>query len=152
MEAYFKPAPIIMAEQFHFHKSGEAIANFVADLRRLATNCKFGAYLDDALWDRFVCSLSNETIQRRVLVEKELTMTKAVDLATSLLSAEKNSQAMHLSEGGVRALKTSVQQPCYHCGKKGHNSSQCRFKDAAVCDACGKIGHIAPASLKRKEG
>ena len=110
MEAHFEPAPIIIAERFHFHKrdqkSGESMVDSVADLRRLDTNCKFGAYVDNALWDHFVCGLSNETIQRKLLVEKELTMIKVVDLATSLLSAEKNSQAMHASEGNVRALKT----------------------------------------------
>ena len=52
MEDYFEPVPIIIAERFQFYKrdqkSGETIADFAAELRRLVTNCKFGAHLNDA--------------------------------------------------------------------------------------------------------
>ena len=47
MEDHFEPVPIIIAERFQFYKrdqkSGETIADFVAELRPLATNCKFGS-------------------------------------------------------------------------------------------------------------
>lgn len=50
---HYEPWPIIIVECFHFHKrdqhSGESIAEFVAELRCLATPCKFEAYLDEAL-------------------------------------------------------------------------------------------------------
>ena len=39
---------------------------------------------------------------------------------------------------------TGAVKPCYRCGKKGHASKDCRFKDVK-CHKCGKIGHIAPA-------
>ena len=49
MEDHFEPIPIIIAECFQFYKrdqkSRETIAAFVAELRSLATNCKFGAHL-----------------------------------------------------------------------------------------------------------
>ena len=49
MEDHFEPVPIIIAERFQFYKrdqkSGETIADFVAELRRLATNCKFSSPL-----------------------------------------------------------------------------------------------------------
>ena len=120
MEDHFEPVPIIIAERFQLYKcdqkSGETIADFVAELRRLATNCKFGAHLDNALRDRFVCGLNNEAIQKRLLLEKDLTMSKAVDLSLSLQSADEMSQAIHpgkLSDGRVGVLKASSQQPCY---------------------------------------
>ena len=126
MEDHFEPVPIIRAECFQFYKrdqkSGETIADFVVELRRLATNCKFGAHLDDALRDRFVCGLNNEAIQKRLLLEKDLTMSKAVDVSLSLQSADKMAQAMHpgkLSDGRVGVLKASSQQLCYRCCKKG---------------------------------
>ena len=126
MENHFEPVSIIIAERFQLYKcdqkSGETIADFMAELRRLATNCKFGAHLDNALRDRFVCGLNNEAIQKRLLLEKDLTMSKAVDLSLSLQSADEMSQAMHpgkLSDGRVGVLKASSQQLCYHCCKKG---------------------------------
>ena len=114
MEDHFEPVPIIIAERFQFYKrdqkSGETIADFVAELRRLATNCKFGAHLAHALRDLFVCGLNNEAIQKRLLLEKDLTLSKAVDLSLSLQSADEMSQAMHpgkLSDGRVGVLKAS---------------------------------------------
>ena len=87
MEDHFEPAPIIIANRFQFYKhdqkSGETIADFVAELRHLATNCKFVAHLDNALRDHFICGL-NEAIQKRLLLKKDLTMTKAADLSLSL--------------------------------------------------------------------
>ena len=68
MENYFEPAPIIIAERFHFYKydqkSKETIADYVAEFRSLATNCKIGAHLDDALHDHFFCSLSLRLYKR----------------------------------------------------------------------------------------
>ena len=85
MKDHFEPVPIIIAECFQFYKrdqkSGETIADFVAELRRLATNSKFRAHLDDGLRDRFVCGLNNEAIKKRLLLEKDLTMSKVVDLS-----------------------------------------------------------------------
>ena len=44
----------------------------------------------------------------------------------------------------VLAVGTPVQaRPCGRCGRRNHNSSECKFK-TATCDRCGKVGHIAP--------
>ena len=76
-------------------KSGESIADFVAQLRCLATNCKFGAHLDDAMCDDFVCGLHNDTKEAITWEGPHYAMTKAVELALSLQSIEKMSQSMH---------------------------------------------------------
>ena len=80
LTAHFKPKPITIAERFRFYKrqqrQGESMADYVAELRRLATACEFGAFLDDALRDKFVCGLQNENIQRRLLSEADLELKK----------------------------------------------------------------------------
>ena len=43
--------------------------------------CAFGAFLAEALRDRFMCGLANESIQRRLLSELELDFEKAVQIA-----------------------------------------------------------------------
>ena len=91
---HFEPKPVVIAERFQFHRRiqmpGETITEFVAELRRLAVHCEFGAYLSESLRDRLVCGLSNEAVQRRLLSEEDLTLTKAIELALSLEAAEKN--------------------------------------------------------------
>ena len=53
LKAHFEPKPLVIAERFHFHRqnqnSGESVAMYVAELRRLATHCAFEAYLEVAL-------------------------------------------------------------------------------------------------------
>ena len=60
------------SERFQFHKrdqkDGESVAEFVAELKRLSTHCKFDNCLDDALKDRFVFGLKKDSIQKKTLV------------------------------------------------------------------------------------
>ena len=62
---HFNPKPIIIIERYHFHKHDQAptesLAEYVAELCRLAARCNFGTYLDDARRDRLVCGLRSES-------------------------------------------------------------------------------------------
>ena len=82
LQAHFALKPLVIAERFHFHKQNqgeeETAAQYVAILKRLSEYCEFGAYLADALQDRFVCGLKGETVQKRLLTEKALTFQKAL--------------------------------------------------------------------------
>ena len=55
---HYEPKTLVIAEGFQFHRRnqavGESVAEYIAELRRLTRHCEFGAYLDDALRDRFV--------------------------------------------------------------------------------------------------
>ena len=72
LKKHFQPTPLVIAERFQFHKrdqkDGESVAEFVAELKRLSTHCKFDKYLDDALRDRFMCGLKKDLIQKKPLV------------------------------------------------------------------------------------
>ena len=61
LKDHFEPKRLIISEQFTFHRrnqrSGETIAEYDAALRKLAVTCELEAYLEEALWDRFVCGL-----------------------------------------------------------------------------------------------
>ena len=67
LKAHFEPKPLIIAERFAFHRrqqaKGETVADYVAELRKLTKHCEFGAYLEEALRDRFVCGLRSEPTQ-----------------------------------------------------------------------------------------
>ena len=67
LRRHFDPKPLVIADQFHFHRRdqapGESISNYIAELRRLATHCEFGEYLDQALRDRLVCGIHHENTQ-----------------------------------------------------------------------------------------
>ena len=75
LEKHFDPKPAVIAERFKFLKrdqlQGEALVDYIAELRCLTTHCAFGAYLNDALRDRLVCGLHSEGTQRRLLATKD---------------------------------------------------------------------------------
>ena len=83
LKAHFEPKPLIIAQRFHFHRRdqapGESVAEYLAELRRLASKCNFGAYLDEALRDRLVCGQRSEAIQKRLLSEPEPTLARVLE-------------------------------------------------------------------------
>ena len=95
LKAHFEPKHIVIAERFHFHKRSQSHGESVAEyLRRLAAKCSFGNYLEEALRDRLVCGLRNECIQKRLLSEADLTLSKAVHIAKSLKAASQSAQTL----------------------------------------------------------
>ena len=91
LKAHFQPKPLLIAERFRFYQrnqaAGESVLDYVAELRRLAISCDFGEFLDQALRDRFVCGLRTESTQKRLLTERDLTLAKAVELASGMETA-----------------------------------------------------------------
>ena len=73
LREHFEPKRLVVVERFHFNRrnqgNGESVLEYVAEIKRLAGTCTFGAFLTEALRDRFVCGLKNESIQRRLLSE-----------------------------------------------------------------------------------
>ena len=71
LKKHFDPTPSVLGERFNFHchsqGNSESIAEYVAELKCLATHCSFEAYLDEALRDRFVFELKETAIQKRLL-------------------------------------------------------------------------------------
>lgn len=53
------------------------MSDYLAELRRLAATCSFGAFLEEALCDRYVYGLCTEAVQQRLWVEAELTLSKS---------------------------------------------------------------------------
>lgn len=82
LQAHFALKPLVIAERFWFHKRNWGKRKqYVAVLKRLSEHCEFGEYLEDALWNRFVCGLKCETVQKHLLTEKDVMFLKAFDYA-----------------------------------------------------------------------
>ncbi|KAL1468209.1 hypothetical protein MTO96_025611 [Rhipicephalus appendiculatus] len=65
LQEQYVPKTSVIAEWFkfirRFQQDGETVAAFAVELKRLATSCDFGAFLDEALRDRpYAGSVSNE--------------------------------------------------------------------------------------------
>ena len=96
LSRHFEPKRVVIVQRFHFHKrdqaAGKSIANYDANLRKLASQCNFGDHLEETLHDHFVCGLKHEAIQRLLLSEVDLTYTKAMEIVSSIEAAVKTQQ------------------------------------------------------------
>ena len=143
--SHFKPKPPVIAERFSFHKRdqlpGEPIKDFVIELRRLARTCNFGGFLEEALRDRLVCGMTSSSTQKKLLAEKDLTLQRAIDIATAaemaVLDHQQEATVSHQSEMHSIRYKSA----CTTCGKRGHATNKCRFR-LMTCYKCGKQGHL----------
>ena len=166
LNSHLHPKPLVIAEPINFHNrfrnDSESVADFAAQLKKLSAHCEFGTFLDEALRDRFVCGLRRESIQRKLLGEKTLDLSKALQIAQSMEREEKKSSEL-MDSGSSGMLKTEevhrlggkARKPkkfskekgekakgaCYRCGNTEHYSSECKYKKYR-CDACGKVGHL----------
>ncbi|XP_019858297.1 PREDICTED: uncharacterized protein K02A2.6-like isoform X2 [Amphimedon queenslandica] len=152
LKGHYEPEPVIIAERYHFYtrnqKEEESVAQYAAELRRLASTCSFGDHLDDALRDRLVCGILSAGARKKLLAEKKLKFQGAVAIATNYETIEKDSRSIQQQHESGDAHKVAYKgkdtgdKPCYRCGRQGHAPSTCRFRNAR-CNNCSKLGHIA---------
>lgn len=93
---HYAPAPTVSVQRYLFNtrcrRSGETVAAYIAELRRISEHCNYGDTLSEMLRDRLVCGINDSTTQRRLLSEKDLTLDKAHEIAQSIETAEHNAR------------------------------------------------------------
>ncbi len=174
LREHYNPKPSEIVQRFKFNSrvrgDGESINTFLAELRKLAQHCNYGNQLDNMLRDRVVCGVNDSTIQKRLLAEENLTLVRAMELATSMDLAARNAQqlatpvAVHSFTSKSCPKADKYKKPrtpkdttkkldkkieCMRCGGP-HIAPDCKFKDIK-CYACGTVGHFASKCLKTKK-
>ena len=164
MRTHFVPKTNFIAERYKFNtrnqREEESISEYMANLRKLATTCKFGTFLEDALRDRFVCGVKSAELRDRLLNSahtKDLTLAAAYEMGLAHEVNKQNAQQWSQKMFKANAIsKTNLnkreeqRKPCYRCGGHSHLPSECRFKDVE-CRVCKKKGHIAKACRSKPE-
>ena len=162
------PKPLVIAERFKFHKRNqmatETIAEYCAALRKHATYCQFGTFLEEALRDRLVCGLRNIATQKRLLAEANLTLTKALEIPQGMEAVERHAQNLknELSDDSqtVNFLGRQVDKHsesradiCWRCTEQiterlNADLRKCLCK-VEKCRNCKRLGHIARVCRKQ---
>ncbi|CAI6356579.1 unnamed protein product [Macrosiphum euphorbiae] len=100
LKDYYCPKQLVISERYKFNsrkqKEGESVNDFIIELRRLASSCKFDAFLDQALRDRLVASLSDDIMVRKLLAEPSaLSFDSACKTVMDMDTVRKNTAVMH---------------------------------------------------------
>ena len=157
LKEHYNPAPLEIAESFHFdthvRKEGESIADFTVALKKLSIHCNFGVYLNRTLRDRFVCGLNHEKIQNRLLNTADLTFKLACETARAMEMAEQQSKEF---VPGSAVHKVDKQQPWKRqgdtrgneqgngdtCGnEQGNTQGNAQSKARGCCRHCNSVKH-----------
>ena len=165
LKGYFSPTPVTL-ERFKFNTTvrspSQSISSYVAHLRNLAQHCAFENQLDNNIRDRLVCGVNDESIQKRLFSERDLTPPKALDIALAMEKAEQNSTDVRQLSRGNQAINhlsphaaahkpnRGRKKPCYRCLGQ-HLESECKFRQAK-CYNCHKKGHISKACKSKSQG
>ncbi|XP_075539783.1 uncharacterized protein LOC142574626 [Dermacentor variabilis] len=169
LDAHLARVPSVIGERAKFYRraqhEGEPLPEYVAELRKFSQTCQFGASLDEALRDRFVCGLLREDVQRVLFTEGDtLTFSRAVDRALAMEAARKNVAETRVVEAFATQLhkvedysreahadlyevQTRAGKPllvCYRCGSPSHTHAVCPHIND-TCFKCSKKGHIQRA-------
>ena len=121
------------------------MATYIAELRKLSTYCEFKGFLDEALRDKFVCGLRNNGIRKRLLLEKDLDVKKAIEIAKTLEKLEVENEAMRPAQNlNAHTMKPQFREKrkCYRCGSENHLANTCPHKER-TCEKCKIKGHLS---------
>lgn len=105
------------------------MGDYIVEVRRLAATCNFKELLEEALHDRFVCGINNEAVQHQLLMESELTLTKAVEMVQSMEAAAQNGKEIQSKDATTLVCAVAPQwKPllaCYRYLGTGHSAEAC---------------------------
>ncbi|XP_071943706.1 uncharacterized protein [Antedon mediterranea] len=168
---YFEPKINVVAERYKFrsrsHEPGENVQMFVLALKHLASTCQFAGLHDDMIRDQIVEKTNSTRVRERLLMEKDLTLTKAIQIAERVEAAEKERKAIEGIAVKIPDELNAVPMPvcaqtqvnkrsyrnngpngegkrrCFRCGSQRHlaNSDECPAR-SRVCRQCSRVGHF----------
>lgn len=143
MSDFYAPEPLDIAENYIYHqkkqREDENAQQFMAALQKLSIHCKFGSYLHTALRNQFVFGLRNQRIQSRLLEAADLTMERALKVATT----------MELADQGVSKLKADVALDIDYVGSGKRNFRKGVERDRNLRQ---NIGNVSNRGGKLKSG
>lgn len=165
LKIHFIPTKTIWSARVEFQRRvqgpDETAHTFMAALQKLANDCKFASLLDSMLITQFVCGIRDESVQRRLLLEKEDKLTKAFALETAATAESTRAQQNEIrKDDKVCAVRSQNQNTvsaersqnrsnnfqvtqrrgsCRRCGRS--HGGDCKYKNS-VCNFCNKTGHL----------
>jgi hypothetical protein len=164
LKDHVNPKPVVMVERHRFAKQcqgNKIVTQFLADLRKAAEHCHFGNFYEEALWDRFICWLTDVSNRKALLSEdkslelkdafsKALAREQAAAKSRVVTNGESESNFVKTQQKGAAKLqrklyaqnsgKSAAVETCKFC-KLNINRSKCTKNQCKTsCFYVGKLG------------
>ncbi|XP_075744148.1 uncharacterized protein LOC142802950 [Rhipicephalus microplus] len=100
LKKHYSPRWLVVSERYHFNQrkqaSQETVTEFVVQLKKLASICDFGAFLEQALRDHLRAGLHSKARRYRLqaMSDSELTCDRVCNTATAMEVAAKDAMEM----------------------------------------------------------
>ena len=82
---HVQPTDSVISHRARFYtrkqKDTESVTDFIAELKHLAAECEFDAFLDQVLHDIFAIGVADREAQKKLREAKQLTFAKVVEIA-----------------------------------------------------------------------
>nr|CAI5836808.1 unnamed protein product [Callosobruchus analis] len=135
LRKHYSPPVSEIYKRFIFNKCNQkpdqSIADYIVELRKLASSCRFVQFLDDALRARSVCGIRSEQLQRQLLSDDKLSFKTACQKA----------QAAELAEKQVKDLASSTDNPInavQSYSEKKYSKPPSTKLNSGICKNCGR--------------
>lgn len=176
LKEHFSPIMNVVVERYNFRKRcqlpNEPVDQYITALRELVVTCAYDGLTNDMIRDQLVEKTNSHRIRDRLLMAKQLTLNKAIEIARHTEQAIKEAKSLTEGEATTQASVQFVkrhQKPaasnkkqqntptsrdkCYRCGSKAHkaNAANCPAK-TAKCHSCGKMGHYSSVCRSSASG
>ena len=145
----------------------ESVDQYVTSLRKLAQTCNFCACLHDSLIrDHLVLGINDKALQKKLLQDRNLTLSRAIDICRSNETMKKELKSLKQSNEDTVHIdmvynnktpeKTETrQQParwwCRYCSRiHARKKEQCPAF-GKTCNHCGRKKHFSSACLQKQK-
>ena len=157
LDEYFDDKENVPFERHKFleaeQESGESVDSFVTRLRKLSIYCEFGTEVDNNIRDQLVSKCQSTNLRRRLLIEKDLTLQSALEIARLIGSADRQTKRIENSStanknGEVvsavqKGKKKYWQQTNQFNSRKASKSETVKQKQSKTCYRCVTVGHVS---------
>ncbi|CAM5099970.1 unnamed protein product [Natator depressus] len=154
LKNFFVPKVNVVANHYRFRqreqKTGETIMQYIASLRSLIVTCDFGNMADEMFKDQLIEKTTMLHAREHLLLEPQLTLEKAITIATQIESATAEAKIMSMDTGGTVQAVTPLQKSSlplqtndYKRKTKGKPPNQQIQNTVKACFRCGSPQHLA---------
>ncbi|XP_028320242.1 zinc finger protein 2 homolog [Gouania willdenowi] len=132
---YCSPRKNVVFERYQFWSyqttAGTSVNGFITELRQKITDCEFGIIEHDMLRDKFVLSITDSDLKKRLLQERGLTLNRAIEICRATEQEKTLLQAME-TEHGVQEVPVDAEMKMILPDKSLHHNTSKQLGSKSV--------------------